>query len=225
MGSSLTPAAPTPPLKFAFVVDEKLTAILDTHSHEDHWRQQPPAGRSSGVEDLCPNSFGSARPRRHLCTHPSQPYRHLLWGCFPAFHGAACGGYGDLIQTGNYCFQGSSDPRAHSPDHALPCTNKIRQGRLLHWLTSWWVAGQRGLVSGLQYLADHRLPAAHLPVASHRALSRLRWVCGDLLGIWRRRLSITRKQGIKVLGLCQKGWSLPVITRVLMGRPMPIEFS
>ena len=198
--------------------NEKLTRIVNTHSHEDHIGANGVLQEQrAGLEILAhPSAIPVLEDPRG--TQPLQPYRRILWGWPKPSEGKAVSD-NQLIQTDDYTFQVIYTP-GHSADHI--CMYEREHG----WLFTGdlFVGGKdRALrvdydiwqiVTSLKLVA--KLPLTRLFPGS----ARVRDNPAEALT---KKIAYLEETGVKVLDLHRQGLRPGEIARTLFGSRMMIE--
>jgi glyoxylase-like metal-dependent hydrolase (beta-lactamase superfamily II) len=203
----------------AWVRDERLTCLLNTHSHEDHIGANGPlqiarAGLKINVHPCAVSVLADPR-----ATLPQQPYRLFMWGR-PEPSTSQAVADGEWIETENHRFQVIYTP-GHSPDHI--CLYEPERG----WLFSGdlFIGGRDralradydiwGIIDSLQRVAA--LPLRKLFPGCARVRSDPERALAD-------KIAYLEETGSKVLELHREGLSTGAIARRLLGGPMFIEY-
>jgi len=202
----------------AYLRDESLTRLVNTHTHEDHigangLLQRVNNGLKILAHPLALPVLSAPREKQ-----PLQPYRRLLWG-WPEPSSGELVSDGEVIRTENFNFRVIHTP-GHSPDHI--CLYEPERG----WLFSGdlFVGGRDralsadadiwGVIRSLKKIAD--LPLSKLfPGSAHVRENPVTEIY--------EKIAYLEEMGEKVLDLHRKGWSVSVISRAMFGAGMFIE--
>ncbi|MBN1318279.1 MAG: MBL fold metallo-hydrolase [Anaerolineales bacterium] len=198
--------------------NEKISRIINTHSHEDHIGANCLLQERLNVELLAhPLALPVLEKPRER--QPLQLYRRVFWGGPAPSIGKPVQDR-QIIETEHFSFQVIYTP-GHSPDHL--CLYEQERG----WLFSgdMFVGGRERALS-----ADNDVwqNIESLKRAANLPLSKLFPGCArvrdnpnrDLLN----KIEYLEETGNRVLELHRKGWSVGSIARSLFGGPMWIEF-
>jgi glyoxylase-like metal-dependent hydrolase (beta-lactamase superfamily II) len=203
----------------AWLWDERVTHLLNTHSHEDHIGANGPLqARRKELKIIAHPLTTSvlANPRKF---QPLQFYRRMMWGWPEPSRGSAVQD-GEWIETKSHRFQVIYTP-GHSLDHI--CLYEPERG----WLFSGdlFVGGRDralradydiwGIIASLKRVAV--LPLRKL----FPGCARIRSDPGKALA---DKIAYLEETGGKVLELHRKGLTTGAIARTLFGGPMFIEY-
>jgi glyoxylase-like metal-dependent hydrolase (beta-lactamase superfamily II) len=201
-----------------YLRDKPLTAILNTHSHEDH----------IGANGLLQSNRQGLAIRAHPLAlpvladpsgeQPLQFYRRVIWGWPEPSLGCPLAD-GELIETVQHCLRVLYTP-GHSRDHL--CLYEEQRG----WLFSGdlYVGGRD---RGLRLDTDIWGVITSLKEVSKLDLNRLfpgsASVKDEPQQALSRKIYYLESTGQRVLELHRRGWEVGAIARELFGGPMFIE--
>jgi glyoxylase-like metal-dependent hydrolase (beta-lactamase superfamily II) len=196
----------------------RIDQIINTHSHEDH------IGANARISAQYPQVKIHAHPlaipilSQPQIKQPLHPYRRFVWG-MPSPSEAQPLYDGSLIKTHNYQFQVIYTP-GHTSDHL--CLYEPDQG----WIFTgdlfvggrdrairagcdiWQIIGSLKLISGLPL--DAMYPGS----------ARTRQKPAEDLSV---KINYLETLGEEIITLNKQGYSVPRISRLLLGGPMWIE--
>lgn len=191
-----------------------VTAVVNTHSHEDHIGNNAVCQRRGASIAAHPLALPFLADPKSLRL---QPYRHIFWGTPRPSTAAAIG---SIVETEHHVFEVVPTP-GHSDDHI--CLYERREG----WLFTGdaYVGGKdralrhefdiHGIIASLKLLA--RLPASRLFPASGS-------VVDDPAAALARKIAYLEETGQRVMALRDQGKSAAQIRQDLFGSEMLINY-
>ena len=205
------------PELLAYLRDQPLMQLVNTHTHEDH------IGANGPLQQAHPELEVFAHPlaleilefpqRQHL-----QPYRRLMWGWPEPSKGKQLVD-GEMIRTENFNFQVIYTP-GHSSDHI--CLYEPDHGWLFSgdlFVGGWdrALSAEADIWGVIQSLKKVEcLPLAKLfPGSAH--------VRENPQGELREKITYLEEMGKKVLDLHRQGWGEKAIAQAMFGGRMFIE--
>lgn len=196
---------------------QRLTQIVNTHSHEDHIGVN---GELQKMYNLTIRAHPLALPilADPRGKQPLKPYRRIFWGMPKPSQGKPLADQ-ELITCDGYTYQVLYTP-GHSPDHI--CLYELNQG----WLFSGdlFVGGKErairegydiwGIIDSLKRIAGLKINWLFPGSA------RVRQNPGaEILA----KIEHLEKLGEEIIQRAQQGWSEAQITREILGPPMRVE--
>jgi len=206
------------PELLAYLNDQPLTHLINTHTHEDHIGANGPLQRERARMEILAHPLALPILAEPRVRQPLHPYRRVMWGWPESSKGKQVTNE-EIIRTANSSFQVFYTP-GHSPDHICLYEPERR------WLFSGDLfvgGGDRalsasadiwGVIASLKKIAD--LPLTLLFPGSARIRENPR----DEL---RRKVAYLEEMGELVLALHDQGASVDATARTLFGSPMFIE--
>jgi glyoxylase-like metal-dependent hydrolase (beta-lactamase superfamily II) len=195
--------------------DQRLSLIVNTHSHEDH------IGANAGLQELfrCPIlAHPDALPiLQNPRQQPLQPYRRLFWGWPKPSIGKPIG---DWVETEHHRFQVIHTP-GHSPDHI--CLFEPERG----WLFSGdaYIGGKDRALRreyNIQQIISSLKKLAKLPVQT--IFSGSGSVRDKGLELLKEKIAYLEELGEQIRTLHAQGLSPERIRRKLFGRELSITY-
>ena len=203
----------------AALVDQPVTLVANTHTHEDHIGangdlQAKRSGLKILAHPLALPILADPRGRQ-----PLQPYRKVFWG-WPKPSFADPVSDGAVIETEHHHFQVIYAP-GHTPDHI--CLYEPEQG----WLFTGdlFVGGKERalgahydiwqIIASLKRIAE--LPARRLFPASAQVRENPKQELDS-------KINYLEELGGRVLDLHRRGWGMGTIVGAVCGKPMQIEW-